>query len=111
MKSANNNSTLEGAEGVEKDIEISIECVKDYQENALDIKSLLELERRVYEVESKIGIDRLSAMPYSDIQSAIHSISQRLSLLDTNRLEGIFRRVQVSFSASLEGDGAVPTPN
>ncbi|CUV06995.1 unnamed protein product, partial [Cryptosporidium hominis] len=87
----------EGVEDKEQEIEISIECVKDNPESVLDLKNLLELERRVYEVESRIGVDRLSEMPYSDIQSAIHNISQRLSLLDTNRLEGIFRRVQVGF--------------
>ncbi|OII73891.1 uncharacterized protein cubi_02693 [Cryptosporidium ubiquitum] len=101
INSVSNINSEEGANSAEKEIEISIECLKNNSENALDIKNLLELERRVYEIESKIGIDRLSAMPYSDIQSAIHNISQRLSLLDTNRLEGIFRRVQ-ALSTSIE---------
>ncbi|KAJ1610119.1 hypothetical protein OJ253_1315 [Cryptosporidium canis] len=101
INSANSKITDGDSKSIERDIEISIECVKDDQENALDIKNLLELERRLYDVESKIGMDRLSAMPYSDIQSAIHSISQKLSLLDSNRLEGIFRRVQ-ALSTSIE---------
>ncbi|KAH8585141.1 uncharacterized protein ELE39_003393 [Cryptosporidium sp. chipmunk genotype I] len=101
ISNVNKSTSEEGVKDTEQEIEISIECVNDNPENVLDIKNLLELERRVYEIESKIGIDRLSAMPYSDIQSAIHSISQRLSLLDTNRLEGIFRRVQ-ALSASIE---------
>ncbi|KAL3126804.1 hypothetical protein CHM_7g190 [Cryptosporidium hominis] len=101
INSVGKSTSGEGVEDKEQEIEISIECVKDNPESVLDLKNLLELERRVYEVESRIGVDRLSEMPYSDIQSAIHNISQRLSLLDTNRLEGIFRRVQ-ALSTSIE---------
>ncbi|QOY40331.1 Dynamitin [Cryptosporidium parvum] len=101
INSVGKSTSGEGVEDKEQEIEISIECMKDNSESILDLKNLLELERRVYEVESRIGVDRLSEMPYSDIQSAIHNISQRLSLLDTNRLEGIFRRVQ-ALSTSIE---------
>lgn len=71
------------------------------EENNIEFKNLFDLERRIYEIESKIGINKLSTMPYVDIQTAIYDISQKLSLLDTNRLEGIFRRVQVSFNINL----------
>ncbi|KAF7456648.1 Dynamitin [Cryptosporidium felis] len=101
VNSINNNTQVDDSEKPNKEIEVSIECLKSCPENNLDIKNLLDLERRVYEIESRIGIDRLSAMPYSDVQTAINNISQRLSLLDTNRLEGIFRRVQ-ALSTSIE---------
>lgn len=65
------------------------------------MKDLVDLERRISLIESYLGIDQLSTMPYSDIQSAINDMSRKLSLLDSNRLEGIFRRVQ-ALSSSIE---------
>ena len=62
---------------------------------------MVDLERRISLIESYLGIDQLSTMPYSDIQSAINDMSRKLSLLDSNRLEGIFRRVQ-ALSSSIE---------
>ncbi|KAH7648519.1 hypothetical protein FG379_000544 [Cryptosporidium bovis] len=97
----NSSEVTEEFQNSKQELEISLECVNANYDKNIDIKQLLDLERRVYELESRIGIDKLSNMPYNDIQAAIHNISQRLSLLDTNRLEGIFRRVQ-ALSTSIE---------
>ncbi|EEA07748.1 uncharacterized protein CMU_006710 [Cryptosporidium muris RN66] len=80
--------------------EVSIVCVGD-NNSSLNLKDLVDLERRISLIESYLGIDQLSTMPYSDIQSAINDMTQKLSLLDSNRLEGIFRRVQ-ALSSSIE---------
>ncbi|KAH8739811.1 hypothetical protein FG386_002030 [Cryptosporidium ryanae] len=98
---SNTSEPIETVQNSEKEFEISLEYFNSGDDRNIDIRQLLDLERRVYELESKIGIDKLSNMPYNDIQSAIHNISKRLSLLDTNRLEGIFRRVQ-ALSTSIE---------
>ncbi|KAL7067487.1 hypothetical protein ACR3K2_20530 [Cryptosporidium serpentis] len=102
QNNSDNNADIDESnkENNENLTEVSIICIGD-NNSSLDLKDLVDLERRISLIESYLGIDQLSTMPYSDIQSAINDMSQKLSLLDSNRLEGIFRRVQ-ALSSSIE---------
>nr|PIM04732.1 dynamitin [Toxoplasma gondii COUG] len=60
----------------------------------LDSGRVATLERRLAQVEGRIGMSNISLLPFSDLQQAVTTISQKLSLLDQNKVEQLQKRTQ-----------------
>ncbi|CBZ55925.1 GH23102, related [Neospora caninum Liverpool] len=60
----------------------------------LDSGRVATLERRLAQVEGRIGMSNISLLPFADLQQAVSSISQKISLLDQNKVEQLHKRTQ-----------------
>ncbi|CAD2102249.1 dynactin subunit 2, putative [Plasmodium vinckei brucechwatti] len=74
--------TLHG--GKEKSDEI-----KDVQ-----VKDLLILERKIAHMEKILGVEKMSMLPYDDLNHAILDLYNKLSLLDSSKLENVKKKMQ-----------------
>ncbi|SCM09491.1 dynactin subunit 2, putative [Plasmodium chabaudi chabaudi] len=74
--------TLHG--GKEKNDEI-----KDVQ-----VKDLLILERKIAHMEKILGVEKMSMLPYDDLNHAILDLYNKLSLLDSSKLENVKKKMQ-----------------
>lgn len=65
------------------------EAQKEIQEH-----DLLQLEKKVADLEKFLGIEKMPLLPYDDINQAILDLYSKLSLLDPNKLENVKKKVQ-----------------
>ncbi|CAD2102396.1 dynactin subunit 2, putative [Plasmodium vinckei lentum] len=71
-------------DGKEKNDEI-----KDVQ-----VKDLLILERKIAHMEKILGVEKMSMLPYDDLNHAILDLYNKLSLLDSSKLENVKKKMQ-----------------
>ncbi|CRG95166.1 conserved Plasmodium protein, unknown function [Plasmodium gallinaceum] len=74
--------------------EFDIYTVKNVKEKDVHVNDLLMLERKISDVEKVLGIDKMPMLPYDDLNHAILDLYNKLSLLDSNKLENVKKKVQ-----------------
>eukprot|EP00922_Rhytidocystis_sp_ex-Travisia-forbesii_P043864 GHVS01065416.1.p1 GENE.GHVS01065416.1~~GHVS01065416.1.p1 ORF type:complete len:452 (+),score=131.93 GHVS01065416.1:226-1581(+) len=62
----------------------------------LERAKLANVERRIAEVESTIGIEEISSLPYDDICSGVKDIERRLRLLQPSRIDSMAPKLKVT---------------
>ncbi|PFH38281.1 hypothetical protein BESB_006220 [Besnoitia besnoiti] len=60
----------------------------------LESSRVATLERRLAQVEGRIGMSSISLLPFADLQQAVTAISQKISLLDQAKIEQLHKRTQ-----------------
>ncbi|VTZ70587.1 dynactin subunit 2, putative [Plasmodium chabaudi chabaudi] len=63
--------------------------IKDVQ-----VKDLLILERKIAHMEKILGVEKMSMLPYDDLNHAILDLYNKLSLLDSSKLENVKKKMQ-----------------
>ncbi|ETW55600.1 hypothetical protein PFUGPA_02365 [Plasmodium falciparum Palo Alto/Uganda] len=65
------------------------------EERHIHVTDLLTMEKKITRIEKVLGIDKMSMLPYDDLNHAILDIYNKLSLLDNNKLENVKKKVQI----------------
>eukprot|EP00922_Rhytidocystis_sp_ex-Travisia-forbesii_P027165 GHVS01039848.1.p1 GENE.GHVS01039848.1~~GHVS01039848.1.p1 ORF type:complete len:545 (-),score=136.88 GHVS01039848.1:10-1599(-) len=60
----------------------------------LERAKLATLERRIAEIENRIGVEEMSTLPYNDIISGVRDIEKRLRLLQPSRIESMAPKIK-----------------
>ncbi|KYN97231.1 putative dynactin subunit 2 [Plasmodium gaboni] len=64
------------------------------EERHIHVTDLLNMEKKITRIENVLGIDKMSMLPYDDLNHAILDLYNKLSLLDNNKLENVKKKVQ-----------------
>ncbi|CAC9699076.1 dynactin subunit 2, putative [Plasmodium sp. DRC-Itaito] len=65
------------------------------EERHIHVTDLLTMEKKITRIEKVLGIDKMSMLPYDDLNHAILDLYNKLSLLDNNKLENVKKKVQI----------------
>ncbi|SOV81386.1 dynactin subunit 2, putative [Plasmodium sp. gorilla clade G3] len=91
MKSCNENQ-IDNIKSVQK---FDIYTIKNKKEERhIHVTDLLNMEKKITRIEKILGIDKMSMLPYDDLNHAILDLYNKLSLLDNNKLENVKKKVQ-----------------
>eukprot|EP00070_Physeter_catodon_P028087 XP_028334981.1 uncharacterized protein LOC112063031 [Physeter catodon] len=79
-----------------------IYCVPSFTP-LLECSRAAALESRLAQVERRVGMSKISLLPFPDLQQGIMHISQKLALLDANKVEQLHKRTQVGCHQNIQG--------
>ncbi|SBS85851.1 dynactin subunit 2, putative [Plasmodium ovale] len=74
--------------------QFGIYTAKNTKEKDVQVSDLLMLERKIFEIEKALGIEKMSLLPYDDLNHAILDLYNKLSLLDSTKLENVKKKMQ-----------------
>ncbi|GAW82115.1 dynactin subunit 2 [Plasmodium gonderi] len=74
--------------------QLNIYTLNSRKEKEVQTSDLLILERKIANIEKVLGIDKMVMLPYDDMNHAIIDLYSKLSLLDSNKLESVKKKMQ-----------------
>ncbi|CAG9473193.1 dynactin subunit 2, putative [Plasmodium vivax] len=87
--------------GIQKDIRgdslpkhVHIYTLQNGKEKEIQTAHLLTLERKIADIEKALGVDKMAMLPYDDLNHAILDLYNKLSLLDSIKLENVKKKMQ-----------------
>ncbi|EUD67759.1 hypothetical protein C922_01948 [Plasmodium inui San Antonio 1] len=87
--------------GIQKDLrgdsfpkQVNIYTLQNGKEKEIQTAHLLTLERKIADIEKALGVDKMAMLPYDDLNHAILDLYNKLSLLDSMKLESVKKKMQ-----------------
>ncbi|CAA9989878.1 dynactin subunit 2, putative [Plasmodium knowlesi strain H] len=74
--------------------QVNIYTLQNGKEKEIQTAHLLTLERKIADIEKALGIDKMAMLPYDDLNHAILDLYNKLSLLDSIKLESVKKKMQ-----------------
>ncbi|ANQ09460.1 Uncharacterized protein PCOAH_00041290 [Plasmodium coatneyi] len=74
--------------------QVNIYTLQNGKEKEIQTAHLLTLERKIADIEKALGVDKMAMLPYDDLNHAILDLYNKLSLLDSSKLESVKKKMQ-----------------
>ncbi|KJP85238.1 hypothetical protein AK88_05134 [Plasmodium fragile] len=74
--------------------QVNIYTIQNGMEKEIQTAHLLTLERKIADIEKALGIDKMAMLPYDDLNHAILDLYNKLSMLDSIKLDSVKKKMQ-----------------